>query len=397
MSNIWTTPDLTWAGVPPPGETRHEVDPPSTSASVIGFGAIATMIAATVVCLRLNMRMFSSRGLKLDDCVSKSTDRPHPWLTVPLTTMAIQVTAYGVGKHIWDVLWVNYTPGILQLIFFAQITGASMISFNKLSVLSLYISITPNKKFRAAVYLLMVVVVVFSLAYILSSILDCHPVQSQWDLYTNGHCATALVPDSSPIFILSLVNIVVDVAVVVLPIPVILPLQIPRSDKIWCLLLFAAGGGLVLIAAIGRTIELMPLLRPDQGNKLVDITWLVVPELNWAIAEGSVGIVAASLPAIRPVFKLLRSKSISGGNSSPSGGHHNIDSGVALENVSVGSVGSKAQEPQQQQQQHRSPCGNTSDGALHCGHGRDEEEGLCPCRRIQGSSDSENRVRGAPN
>lgn len=78
MSSIWLTAEMPWAGIPPPGETRHETDPPSNSSSVIGFGAMATLIAVTVVCLRLNVRLLSSRGLKLDDCKSRDRDASTP-------------------------------------------------------------------------------------------------------------------------------------------------------------------------------------------------------------------------------------------------------------------------------------------------------------------------------
>jgi hypothetical protein len=121
-----------------------------------------------------------------------------------------------------------------------------MVSFSKLSILCLYTTITPNKKFRAAVYTLMSIVVGFTLAYVLVQILDCKPVQAQWDMKlqmaSNGK--SCIDSDVSPMLFLSVVNIIVDVAVVVLPIPVIWPLPILRSDKISCLLLFAAGGGL---------------------------------------------------------------------------------------------------------------------------------------------------------
>ena len=119
-----------------------------------------------------------------------------------------------------------------------------MVSFNKLSVLSLYIFLTPDKRFRAAVYCLIGVVIAFSLAYILVQLLECQPIQAQWDLalaFGGSSCLTSSVP---PLLVLSIVNILVDAAVVLLPLPVILPLQIPRQDKISCLLLFAAGGGL---------------------------------------------------------------------------------------------------------------------------------------------------------
>lgn len=118
-----------------------------------------------------------------------------------------------------------------------------MVSFNKLSVLSFYLTLTPNKKFRAAVYSLMGVVVSFTLAYILSQLLDCSPVEAQWDLrvFKTARCIDTAV---SPMMVLSIVNILVDIAVVVLPIPVILPLELSKKEKISCLLLFAAGGGL---------------------------------------------------------------------------------------------------------------------------------------------------------
>lgn len=119
-----------------------------------------------------------------------------------------------------------------------------MISFNKLSVLSLYTFLTPNKKFRAAVYGLMAFVVTFTVVFILVELLECQPVQAQWDLalvYSGATCLTASVP---PLMVLSIVNMFVDAAVVLIPLPIILPLPIPKKDKISCLLLFAAGGGL---------------------------------------------------------------------------------------------------------------------------------------------------------
>jgi hypothetical protein len=119
----------------------------------------------------------------------------------------------------------------------------------------------------------------------------------------------------------------------------------------------------VSIAAIGRTVQLIPLLG-SQPDKVVDITWLVVPELNWAFAEGSVGIVAASLPSIRPLFKRLVPNKVGAG-----GGSNNDRSGVTLEHMSRGSRGSKANK------HHQWP--RSKDSTLNCGQ-QDEELGLCP-------------------
>lgn len=104
-------------------------------------------------------------------------------------------------------------------------------------------------------------------------------------------------------------------------------------------------------------MQLLPLLQP-QSTKLVDVTQLIVPELNWAAAEGSTGIIASSLPAVRPLFKRMLSKL---------GGTRDGDThrpGVTPEKVPRGSRGSNAPG-------HRC-CGRARRG--------DEELGLCNCR-----------------
>lgn len=125
------------------------------------------------------------------------------------------------------------------------------------------------------------------------------------------------------------------------------------------------------IAAIGRTVELGPLLAP-RSTKLVDVTWLIVPELNWAFAEGSVGIIAASLPSITPLLKNLLSRARGTRNS------ENGRTGVSLESVSGGSGGSQA---------HKRQHWSQSKDRTWRSNVQDEELGLCPGpgRSTQGS------------
>lgn len=118
-------------------------------------------------------------------------------------------------------------------------------------------------------------------------------------------------------------------------------------------------------------MELGPLLEP-RSIKLVDVTWLIVPELNWAFAEGSVGIIAASLPSITPLLKRLLFRVRGTGNS------ENGRTGVPLENVSGGSGDSQTHKRQHWPQ--------SKDRTLRS-NVQDEELGLCPGpgRSTQGS------------
>lgn len=118
-------------------------------------------------------------------------------------------------------------------------------------------------------------------------------------------------------------------------------------------------------------MELGPLLEP-RSIKLVDVTWLIVPELNWAFAEGSVGIIAASLPSVMPLFKRLLSRKRGTSNG------ENDGTGVSLENMSGGSRGSQAHKGQHWPE--------SKDRTLRS-NVQDEELGMCPGqgRSTQGS------------
>lgn len=107
-----------------------------------------------------------------------------------------------------------------------------------------------------------------------------------------------------------------------------------------------------------------------QDDALIDVTWLMVPEVNWAFAEGSVGIIAASIPCIKPLFQRLMTKVYGEGNK------EGDISGVTLQNLSEGSTGQRAH------RHHHWP--HSKDRTLTCNPG-DEELGLCPCRDTHGS------------
>lgn len=124
----------------------------------------------------------------------------------------------------------------------------------------------------------------------------------------------------------------------------------------------------VCVATIGRTCALAPF----RGSfEQIDFTWSLVPELNWAIVEGSVGIIAASLPSLKPLVKRLRCKRTRGGR-----GGGNDRSSLHLRGLSDGGKRAEAQQLQNRPS-IRQPT---------LRHGpADEELGLCPAPTTEGS------------
>lgn len=151
---MWDLPTPPWAASSPPGQERHEDYYPGISPSLVGVSLFTTILSVIVVCMRLYSRIFIARGLKADDCKSKScayvpkyqlalslnndynTDLivfatglfvgfsaiclrreslHHPHLTFGSLAHGTTVAVYGVGTHIWDVPMWKYSPGILQV------------------------------------------------------------------------------------------------------------------------------------------------------------------------------------------------------------------------------------------------------------------------------------------
>lgn len=110
----------------------------------------------------------------------------------------------------------------------------------KISLLFLYLRISPDRKFHTVVKTLVAAFALYAVIYAMISIFGCRPISASWDLALaeEGQCV------DKPGFFLaaSIANIVMDLAILLIPIPIVIPLQIPRRQKISLLLLFATGG-----------------------------------------------------------------------------------------------------------------------------------------------------------
>lgn len=88
------------------------------------------------------------------------------------------------------------------------------------------------------VYAIIGVVISYTIAYEFLSIFQCTPVALFWDLTLEGTCLGRMVP----MMTLSVANAVIDIVILLIPVRVVLPLKIPRRQKVSLVLLFATGG-----------------------------------------------------------------------------------------------------------------------------------------------------------
>lgn len=107
-------------------------------------------------------------------------------------------------------------------------------------MLVFYTRLAPQTWVRAAAYGGVLAVVAYSLTAIFVESLGCRPIRGIVDETlsdVDGGC-----DGSYPGYIaVSCLNIIMDVVILLLPIPIVIPLQIPTRQKILLVLTFATG------------------------------------------------------------------------------------------------------------------------------------------------------------
>lgn len=110
--------------------------------------------------------------------------------------------------------------------------------FTKLSLLTFYLHISPQKWFRVAVWAGIVVVSLYTGCITILMLFHCNPIRKAFDFHvTGGTCLNVGV-----LYMATAVsNIVTDVMLFALPMPTIFNLRMKLAQKIGAVFIFAIG------------------------------------------------------------------------------------------------------------------------------------------------------------
>lgn len=151
----------------------------------------------------------------------------------------------------------------------------------------LYLRIAVKREHRWAIFAVMGIVVTFYLASEVVTIFQCTPISKVWNKKQPGHCIEIL----KFYYANAGVNIATDLMILLLPIPVIKSLNLPKREKFALAFLFLLGSIVCVISCL-RLKALMPASKPDT-------TWNTAVTTIWTEAEMNVAITCACLPVLR--------------------------------------------------------------------------------------------------
>ncbi|QSZ30408.1 hypothetical protein DSL72_004931 [Monilinia vaccinii-corymbosi] len=275
--------------------------PPGYLDDYNGHKLFAVCITAIVLDVFFVAARFTSRWIH---------NTPRGWddlLIIPALIFSVSLAAEGlvgvnycgVGYHIEYIkLTAPYKlVRFYKLLIFFPATYAIASTFPKLSLLAMYLRIFTVPFYRMVTYFLIYVLVVTATVLFTMILFQCTPVNYSWDKsIPGGKCHFHV----EKIFLYaSLPNIITDVVMLVLPLPFVLRLNMTRKVKIGLGLTLLTGSS-GLVTSILRFVSFIhQSLFPDTTHASVNVAL-------YTVVETSMYIVAACLPACRPLFNILR-------------------------------------------------------------------------------------------
>ncbi|KAK8069943.1 hypothetical protein PG994_006559 [Apiospora phragmitis] len=215
------------------------------------------------------------------------------------------------GVHYWEISIGQFNQFML-LVWVAAIIYTLTGSFAKLSLLVVYIRLSPQKSFRYCVAATMAFITSYTIGLFFSFIFSCNPMSRSWNvLETEGSCI-----NQAALYIATAVaNIVSDVILFVLPIPLVIKLHMPRMQKIGLFFVFAIGSTTVVTSIIRTAILPGMLNSPDQS-------WAISFATMWIIIEANLLVICGNMTTLRRFFRHVAPKFVgysSDGSKGPSG------------------------------------------------------------------------------
>lgn len=259
-------------------------------------------IALTCVTLRLWIRIRWLHKSWWDDWLMVAAAIFSCGTTV-LVILATQL--YGWNIHVWDLQLSQMETGRK-----ASMAGQSLFvlasSFVKISILVSYLRISPERSlFRRLVWATFGVVVAAMVIFFILLWTQCLPISSYWDFLANHRDC---IPEGPPLVAQTVINVVTDFMIYVLPMPTLFHLRLPSAQRIGLMILFGVGG-VIVIAGSFRAYWIHYVLYDTY-----DVTWEGFQIWIWTAVETNVGVICGCIPALKPLLFRSRSRTTSQGS-----------------------------------------------------------------------------------
>ncbi|KAI1827116.1 hypothetical protein F4861DRAFT_536302 [Xylaria intraflava] len=267
----------------------------------LAYGTIiGTGVLSLVVCgARIITRAFVVKSFGIDDwaCLVALS------FTTAFTGIGVAVVANGSGRHVNHVsipeltLWFKlyYACTCLSLIIALVVKTSLLLYLQRLF---------PTHFIERLITGMLIFVAVITIPFVFVDAFQCNPPKYVYDIQfvmAPNRAKFCLAPNAVyGVFLFqAILFFIVDIMILLLPIPVVWSLKIQRGKNILVLLIFVPA----IIACIAPAFRFSSLTFLKVQD--ADITFHSSSALYWQAIEYNLGMVAGSLGCLRPLFRKI--------------------------------------------------------------------------------------------
>ncbi|KAL1969780.1 hypothetical protein VTN77DRAFT_7289 [Rasamsonia byssochlamydoides] len=273
------------------------VDPVTRGNGIIVTNIVFGVLGTLAVLLRVYTRVWITSTFGADDVLIALA---AGFSLAMMITMSIASNKYGWDRHIWDIPPSKLSDSNkFNLIF--QVTFSLASSLTKLSLLWFCRRLIGNggkvtvNYHGLALFGTIIFVSVCLVVFVLIMLLQCRPMKAYWDLMPTYpyHC----INGEAFILSASIMNTITDLLTTLIPISLVWRVKLPKRQRIAVISIFGLGI-LVNVAGAFRTFY----VHRTMVAKDHDSTWVGWPTCITASVEIGLGLIVASVPALRPLI-----------------------------------------------------------------------------------------------
>ncbi|GIK06096.1 hypothetical protein Aspvir_001739 [Aspergillus viridinutans] len=225
-------------------------------------------------------------------------------------------TAKGLGLPAADIKPENRHSIIRATFAFTVLYNPALMTV-KTSILVFYLTFARGEKlFRLGNYLTLFVVNVSGLALTFLTIFQCRPVGSvlKPTLPAAASCTSVitLYLSSAP------VNIITDIAILFLPMPILTKMHLPRRQKFILIITFGFGFFVTVVDVI-RIVYLQRALTetqlrsqsgPIHSGSLISVSSFTALSFMWSVVEANMSVICSCVPLLKPLIARIMPRMI---------------------------------------------------------------------------------------
>ncbi|KAI2615969.1 hypothetical protein GGR54DRAFT_642056 [Hypoxylon sp. NC1633] len=300
---------------------------------LVALSTVLTCLSAILVVLRIWIRFFALKKSGMDDYMSIGA-----LISIIGYLVAIFLgQSYGMGKPM-GTLTLDQMKTLLQITLAIEIIYYIVILCVKTSIVFMYDRLAVSTTFKRLILSTNTLLLVFFIVCIGVTVGQCKPLEKAWDVtrLVQGTC----IDTTAFFYFTSIFSIILDIWIIVLPIPTLRQLQISSRSRLVLYGVFGIGG-LATAFSCARLYSIHTYTMatdPFRDSILVNV---------WSMVEINVALWCACAPALKPVFsprRFLDTKSTSRNYHSlkPEGSKKGIDGSTSQSHIIPAGSGSNS-------------------------------------------------------